>query len=417
MRCLVVLIASLLTIAACGRETQTGAAPTQASAVSEGKATGEITVWAMGGEGENLGKLAAGFERENPEAKVKVTPVPWDGAHNKIANSIAAGQTPDISLVGTTWMGEFAKTGALQPTPSSFDRNAFFPGLWATTEVGGTSYGVPWYADTRSLYYRKDLAEKAGVKPPATWDELKSFAQAMKDKGGAAQGINLQAAGSGAWQTFMPFGWQAGAELVGSDGKFTMDTPQMRTALEYYTSFHKSGLSSSERLVPGAQVADFVNGKIGAFISGAYDRSVILKQGGPEFESKYGVVELPKGDRAASFAGGGDLVVFKSAKNSDGAWKFIKYLSRPQVQAEWFTIQADPPAVQAAWQDPVLAKDEFLQVFSRQLTVAKAPPSIPTWEQVAATIDSGIEQAANGAPVADVLKTMQASANSIGTGN
>jgi multiple sugar transport system substrate-binding protein len=413
---LIVLTAALLGTVACGREAQTDAGP-GATQIGEGKATGEITVWAMGGEGENLGKLAAGFERENPEAKVKVTPVPWDGAHNKIANAIAAGQTPDISLMGTTWMGEFAKTGQLQQTPSSFDRNAFFPGLWATTEVGGKSYGVPWYADTRALFYRKDMADKAGVKPPATWVELKTFAQALQEKGGAPKGIYLQAVGTGAWQTFMPFGWQAGGAIVDDSGKFTMDTPQIRRALEYYTSFHLSGLSANDRVLPGQIEADFVDGKIGAFISGSYHRSLLTKQGGAEFESKYGVVELPRDEQAAAFAGGGNLVVFKGAKNSDGAWKFVRYLSRPDVQAEWFVIQADPPAVQAAWQDQRLAGDEKLQVFARELKVAKAPPAIPTWEQVSAAIDTGIEQAAKGSPAADVLKTVQANMSSIGTGN
>ena len=45
------------------------------------------------------------------------------------------------------------------------------------------AYGVPWYVDTRVLYYRTDMAEAAGVEPPTTWDEYKAFAQAMKDAG------------------------------------------------------------------------------------------------------------------------------------------------------------------------------------------------------------------------------------------
>ena len=62
------------------------------------------------------------------------------------------------------------------PTPEGLvDEADFFPGAWGSTEVGGTSYGVPWYVETRVLYYRKDLAEKAG------WDE------APADLGGAAR--------------------------------------------------------------------------------------------------------------------------------------------------------------------------------------------------------------------------------------
>jgi hypothetical protein len=68
-------------------------------------------------------------------------------------------------------MGEFAETGALDPTPDVIDPDSFFEGAWETTVVDGTSYGVPWYVETRLLYYRTDLADQAGLEPPGTWDE------------------------------------------------------------------------------------------------------------------------------------------------------------------------------------------------------------------------------------------------------
>ena len=117
----------------------------------------------MGTEGEMLGDFVADFEEANPDADVKVTAVPWEAAHDKISNAIAAGETPDVSLIGTTWMGEFAEAGGLEPTPEGLvDEADFFEGAWGSTVVGDTSYGVPWYVETRVLYYRKDLAEKAG---------------------------------------------------------------------------------------------------------------------------------------------------------------------------------------------------------------------------------------------------------------
>ena len=73
----------------------------QSEEISGGEATGTIEVWAMGTEGEMLGDFVAAFEEENPDAKVKVTAVPWEAAHDKIANAIAAGETPDVSLIGT----------------------------------------------------------------------------------------------------------------------------------------------------------------------------------------------------------------------------------------------------------------------------------------------------------------------------
>ena len=120
----------------------------------------------MGTEGDVLGDFAADFSDDNPDADVEVTAIPWEAAHDKIANAIASGETPDVTLLGTTWMGEFAESGGIDPTPEGLvDEADFFEGAWGSTEVGGTSYGVPWYVETRVLYYRTDLAEKAG------WDE------------------------------------------------------------------------------------------------------------------------------------------------------------------------------------------------------------------------------------------------------
>src|SRR4051812_42164788 len=80
-------------LSACGRDA--AGKQDDAKPVGEGKATGTISVWAMGTEGEKLSTLAADFMKENPDAKVTVTAVPWDAAHQKISGAIAGKQTPD----------------------------------------------------------------------------------------------------------------------------------------------------------------------------------------------------------------------------------------------------------------------------------------------------------------------------------
>ncbi len=171
-------------LAACGRSTDTGAkAGDTAKTVSSGKATGNISIWAMGSEGDKLPALAKEFEAANPGATVQVTSIPWPAAHDKFATAITAGKTPDAAMIGTTWMGEFA-TQALDPTPATIDKSVFFDGAQKTTEVAGTSYGVPWYVETRLVYYRKDLAAKAGITTlPTDWAGLKAMAKAMQDQG------------------------------------------------------------------------------------------------------------------------------------------------------------------------------------------------------------------------------------------
>jgi multiple sugar transport system substrate-binding protein len=419
-RTLAVMAAAALVVSACGRDDDADSGDgAEASSVGEGPAEGTIEVWAMGTEGEQLDVLGDAFTEENPDATVEVTPVPWDGAHDKIATAIAAGETPDVSLIGTTWMGEFAKTGGLAPTPEGLvNPDDFFSGPWESTVVEDTSYGVPWYVETRALYYRTDMAEQAGLEPPTSWDELKAFAKGLQEQGGAQYGIYLQPGQTGAWQTFMPFAWQNGAELT--DGtEYTIDSPETVEALEFYKSFFEEGLSQDAPLDPGALEQGFVDGTIGSFISGPWHIGLVRGVGGPAIDDMFDVVPLPAKDGGigTSFVGGGNLAVFEDSDNAEAAWKFVQFLTQPETQQLWYETISDLPSVQSAWEGGPLTDDPLVAVFGEQLGETEAPPAVPTWEQVAASIDSDIEQAVRGQMnPADAVADMQQQAESIGTG-
>ena len=409
-----------LVLAACGRDdgdegAESGDTTPAPAPAETGPVEGEISVWAMGAEGENLGVLAEDFMAENPDVAVEVTAVPWDAAHERIVNAIAGGQVPDVSLIGTTWMGEFASLGGLDPTPETIDPSQFFEGAWNTTVVDGVSYGVPWYVETRLLYYRTDLAEQAGVtEPPANWDELKQLAQGMSEAG-AQYGIGLQPAQIGAWQTWMPFFWQQGGEIVDDSGNFGLGSEACVEALTYYDSFNEEGLSPGAEFPEIVIEAAFADGSLGSFISGPWMIGIITDAGAdPE---TWTVAHQPTEQSGTSFVGGGNLAVFSDSDNKAAAWAFVEYASQPEVQVKWYETVSDLPAVQAAWDDPALADDELLAAFGEQLDDAKAPPSIPTWEQIASVIDAQIEQVTLGdATPEDACQAMQDEASAIGTG-
>ena len=410
-----------LTVSACGREDAGSAAPETGKAVSSGAAKGTITMWAMGAEGENLPKLTKEFEAANPGVKVQVTAIPWDAAHDKFTTAITAGKTPDAAMVGTTWMGEFAGLDALDPTPPSIDKSVFFEGAQKTTEVDGTSYGIPWYVETRLVYYRTDLAKKAGITtPPTDWDGLKTMAKAMQDKAGAKYGIGLQAGGTGSWQSVMPFAWSAGADLTKDGGKaYNFDSPEVLKASQYYQSFFTDGISDKAAPATPTTEPDFASGKVPMFISGPWMMSAVEKAGGGEkFKDKYDVFQIPADKMSSSFVGGSNLVVFKNTKNRDSSWKLVNWLSDPKTQVKWYGMSTDLPSVKSAWQDPALTADTKLATFGKQLETAQAPPSFPTWEQVVTSFDSEMEKVTKtGADPAAALTTVQKQAESIGTGN
>jgi multiple sugar transport system substrate-binding protein len=379
-----------------------------------GQVGGNLTVWAMGAEGEKLGVLAKDFEQENPNIDVKVTPIGWDVAHDKLITSVAGNKTPDVSQMGTTWMGEFAKTGALEEVPDTIDTGVFFKGAEDTGVVDGTAYGVPWYVETRVLFYRTDIAKKAGItKPPESWDELKAMAKAMKEKGGAKYGIGLS---PNNWQELLPFVWQNGGEVVDENGQFIFDSPEVVEAIEYYQSFFKEGLAAKSVPEGYDPAQGFVAGTHPMFFSGPWHMSGIEDTGGAKIKGKWAIAPMPTKESNTSFLGGSDLVVFEGSDNKDAAWKFVEYLTTPTVQQKFYATVSALPSVESAWDQGELASDENLGVFGDQLQEAKSPPPIPKWEQVASeAINAEMEKAMTGGATAEqAAKAMQEKANSIG---
>ncbi len=408
-------------LAGCGRESDSGgdAAPATGEEISTEEVGGEIDIWAMGAEGEKLPELAKEFEAANEGVTVNVTAIPWDSAHDKFVTSITAGTTPDLAMVGTTWMGEFAgRLDALDPTPASIDTSVFFEGAQSTTEVGGTSYGVPWYVETRLVYYRTDIAEKAGhTEVPTDWEGFKTMAADMQSKGGSEWGISLQPGGTGSWQTVLPFAWTNGAE-VAADDAYTFDTPEMTEAVQYYQSFFTDKIADTKP-VADELIANFTSGDEPMFISGPWMRSLVEDTGGEGFVDKYDVapVPMPEGGSSASFVGGSNLAVFKDTDNRDTAWAFVQWLTEPETQISWYETTTDLPSVQSAWDDEALTSDPKLAAFGTQLETAQAPPSFPTWEEVVTSFDTAIEQVTKtGADPSEVLQGVQSQAESIGTG-
>jgi multiple sugar transport system substrate-binding protein len=413
-----VLLVAAFALAGCGRNAA-GDTPEAAGTVGAGPAKGTLTVWAQGAEGDALPALAKEFEKDNPDVTIKVTAIPWDAAHNKYQTAIAGGSTPDVAQMGTTWMGDFAD--AFAPTPTSIDTSDFFPGSVKSTQVGGTTYGVPWYVDTRVIFYRKDLAAKAGYDTfPTSADDFKAMAKAMQTKAGAKWGISLPVSGADSFQSMLPFAFSAGAKLTDADQKkWTLDTPEWVDAMKWYQSFFTDKIATTApNTGAGAQESAFVDGSIPMIIGAPSTIGTLTQAGGPGFKDKIGVARIPTATSSTSFVGGSDLVVFKKSKNQDAAWKFIEWLSKPEVQVKVQQTLGDLPATQAAWKDPSLANDPMLSVFGDQLKSTDAPPSLPTWTQVGAAADTVLEQIVkSGQDPATAMKGLQATADSIGTGS
>src|SRR5690606_11239734 len=137
----------------------------------------EVLFWGIGREGEVVRGLVPEFERRHPGIRVRVQQIPGTAAHEKLLTAFVGEATPDAAQLGNTWVPEFVALGALEELApwvagSAVIREAdVFPGIWDTNVVDGRLYGVPWYVDTRVLFYRTDILAEAGYDSiPPTWE-------------------------------------------------------------------------------------------------------------------------------------------------------------------------------------------------------------------------------------------------------
>lgn len=417
-------VVGLLALTACGRadDDSTGgeSAAGSTTTVDDAPAEGDITIWAMGEEGEKLPDFVQGFTEENPDANVEVTTIPWADVMTKFQTAVAAGTVPDAIMIGSSFMPTMVATGGLAPVPDGLvDSADFVEGAAASTVADGVEYGVPWYVETRVLYYRSDLAKAAGVEAPTSWEELTAFAQAMQANG-STYGLQLPMGDAeDSTQVILPFYSQAGGSVLNEAGDaFDLDNQAMIDALDYYASFFTEGLSPLSGY-GDSQNSAFVDGSDPAFISGPWMVNVLADLQGEDWvEQNVATVPVPAGSaNNDSYIGGAHLGVFAEAKNADGAWKLVRWLAQPETQQAWFDATSDLPALTTAWDYEPLTSNPRTQVLQEQLDNTIAPPTVPSWDELSATIETEAEKVANGQVTSeDAAKAIQAKADTLGLG-
>jgi len=129
----------------------------------------EINFWAMGAEGEQVQKLIPEFEKRNPGISVKVQMIPGQQPRKNFITAYASDNTPDACQLGNTWIPQFVSLDALEDldswlSNSNIKKENYFEGIWNTNLINNKSFGIPWYVDTRVMFYRTDVFQKAGFK-------------------------------------------------------------------------------------------------------------------------------------------------------------------------------------------------------------------------------------------------------------
>jgi len=362
-----------------------------------------LTFWTIGREGEAVVKLLPEFEREHPGIHVKVQQLPLTAAHQKLLTAFAGDSTPDISQLGNTWIPEFAALQALEPLQSRVDTSStvrmedYFPNIWATNRVDGTLYGVPWYVDTRLLFYRKDLLKAAGFDaPPSDWTEWRKVLAALSHPQQGTYGILLP---TNEYEQLMSLALQQPEPMLRDDGRYgNFESAGFKRALAFYVdTFHLHQAPPITNVEAGNPWEEFGRGVYAFYFSGPWNIGEYRKRLSASQQDDWFTAPLPGPDGpGAGAAGGSSLVIFRQSTNKDAAWQLIEFLSRPEIQQRFYDLLGDMPARRSAWDGGSLRSDPKVHAFRDQLERVKPTPSVPEWEQIANEMQLVAAQAVAG---------------------
>ena len=316
-----------------------------------------------------------------------------DQVNGKIMTAVAGNKAPDIMWWGPMNTGRMAETGKLVKIDDflridpSFDKMDIYPGLWEGGSYQGAIWTFPFAANNVALYYNKDHFKAAGLDPNGlnTWQDLKTYAKKLTTKD--RYGLELSI-GTGEWLTFstlLPFLWQAGGDLVSSEGDKAIFNSQAGVeALEYLSSLvNEEKCAKWSEVGAGYKIDNFVAGRVSMMICGPWNLNALQSQN----NVKYGAVFLPKGKVHATDLGGENLYLFKSNQSQEkAAWELCKFIASPDFQVDWAMQTGYLPTSKSAASDPkyktFLEKNAFVKTFSDQMQYAKARPSIPSYQKV-----------------------------------
>jgi ABC-type glycerol-3-phosphate transport system substrate-binding protein len=131
---------------------------------------------------EAIANIVARFEAQHPDIKVEAEALAWGDLEGKIMAALAAGSPPELSHGQPITCAALQAKGLLLPlneVVKDIGEDNIWDQIKKVGKFGDHYYGLVHAAGTSLLIYRKDLAEKKGLKPPKTWDDLLNIAKEL----------------------------------------------------------------------------------------------------------------------------------------------------------------------------------------------------------------------------------------------
>ncbi|MCX4510931.1 ABC transporter substrate-binding protein [Streptomyces sp. NBC_01619] len=365
-----------------------------------GDGRGPMTLATAGDLTGYLGPLLEGWNRGHPGEKVTLVELPdsADETRAQMTTGLRSGDGRfDILNIDVAWTSEFAAAGWIAPLESRrFPLNSFLPPVVDTATYDGKLYAVPYVTNAGMLYYRKDILDREGERPPVTWTELERQARTIAPRHGlggyAGQFLPYEGLTVNATEAV----YSAGGTILGDDGRVTVDSEAARSGVDFLARGVRDGWIPREALTYKEEESRqaFQDGRLLFLRNWPYAYAGASGKDSP-VAGKFGAVPLPGPDGAGtSVLGGSNLAVSTRARHPESASDLIAYLTSAPVQRKVLTEGALPPVRAALYQDPALIREfPYLPALRASVLAAAPRPKSARYEQVSLAVQAVVHDA------------------------
>ena len=313
---------------------------------------------------------------------------------------MAKEDTYDLVYADVAWLPKFTAQGWLRPLDDWFTpemQGEFLPGDIAASKFGGKVYRVPTHSDGGLLYYRKDLLDAKGLKPPTEWSELVAIAKRLQSPpeiwGFVFQGKQYE----GLVCDFLELVWGNGGGVIDGKGEVVLDRPEAVEALRWMVdAVHADKISPPGVLTFQEEEARqmFQEGKAVFMRNWPYAWN-LLQGEKSSVKGKVGIVPMVRGKgRNAATLGGWGWSVSAFSKNPQVAWKFVEFASSLESQKLAFLLGGINPTRKALFKDPeILKAAPHMKELGKILEGALPRPMHPSYARISDSIQLHVSAA------------------------
>lgn len=308
----------------------------------------------------------------------------WPTAWRQLVDFVTSGTSPDVSLVGTTWISPLNGMQVIRPFSEaealeSGGEGAYLPSVWNAGVVGRQLFAVPWQVDTRLIFYWRSALQRAGIAEGdafGSFERLEQTVATLSERGEQALIAPTSAFSHNVLHALSAWIWSAGGDFLNpSADRVLFDQPVALNAIQRYFAIHRSlGTAGLAGLTEQQSDRAFENGTGAVTVSGPWIIEGVTDRG-PEALDDLGIAPMP----GIPYNGGAGLVIWRRSLQEQPALALIRHLVDPAVQRRISRLGGQLPARLDVLTDPEFNADRFFAALSHNALRGRALPNDRLW--------------------------------------